>query len=254
MIKINLLPQEMAGARGGGAAAGGSFDAGGSALVAVALLLVFGINITLGGWMFIRYAEAQESLESAKVEAKKVEDQLKATEVKFKDAKSSIERMERLISVAESLDGPERVLWSRKLNMIPILALEGVFVTELNVTRRITEVETPDSIASRNKWEKDKKGPPPEVDKNPVINQTLTMDGLAYVDGGTENQRLEQIIDFYRQLRDKKVKLPFDKEESGFLDGLQQVIDPSGVTATRSEGREVSKFRFTMRAKPVTVK
>lgn len=254
MIKINLLPQEMAGGRPGTAAAGSSFDAGGTAVVALVLLVIFGINIAAGGYLFYTYNEARSKFETTKIEADAIAEELRTTEIKYRDTKSSIERMERMISVAESLDPPDRLLWARKLNMLPLLVPQGIFLTQIDVTREIREVETQASIARRNEWEKARQGPPPEVEKNPVVTQTMNLRGISYAEGGTQNERLEQIITFYRNLQREPVQLPFDDEPTEFLTGFTPNIATSPVSGTTIEGRDVSQFSFTIRTIPREIK
>jgi hypothetical protein len=250
MIKINLLPQEMAGGRGGGQ---GASVGSGAALVTLVLAGIFFANVALGGWLFVIWNKARSEYDTAKAEADKVAKELKETEVQYSATKMSIERMETLVKVADALAPADRLLWSRKLNALPMLTEDGVYLTEMQVLQKVTDKETPESLKRRNEWEKTKKGTPPEIQKVPVFAQTLTLDGLAYVPEGTENQRLDKIITFNKNLKDKKVRLPFDKEESSFLHGFVGIVLVSPVQVTKSDGRDVTKFKFTINTKPVTI-
>lgn len=249
MIKINLLPQEMAGGRASSSGPSG----GGSAIVALVLMLAFGVNILIAGFLYHRYQTAETELKSAKAAEKAALDELKNTEVSYNERRLSLERMEKLIQVADKLDPVDRLLWSRKLNAVPLLIPQGVFLTELNVTQRITETETPESIQRRNDYAKAKKGTPPEVEKVPNISQILTMNGISYVDQGSDTQRLDQINTFYRNLLGKKVKLPFDKEETSFMEGFVPLIEPSPYSASKIEGRDVFNFKFTITTRSITI-
>lgn len=249
MIKINLLPQEMAGGR----AAPGAAPASGSALVALILILVFGIDIVLGGYLFYTHSTSQQRLKDVEARAAAVEESLNEVQSEYNEVQLDMDRMERLIQVAQALDPEDRLLWSRKLNMMPLLIPQGVYLTQIRVTQSVSEVETDESIRRRNEWEKTRKGQPPPVDRVPVYQQTLHMDGVAYIDQGDENQRLAQIIQFHRNLVREEVKLPFDDEESRFLEGFVPNVRPSAVSASTVAGREVSVFTFTVNTKKMKI-
>ncbi|CAN5228595.1 hypothetical protein BH09SUM1_BH09SUM1_11660 [soil metagenome] len=251
MIKINLLPQEMAGGRGG-PAAGGSAGSGG-AMVALVLILIFGVNIAIAAVLLTKTQAAKAALQSAQAEETAAKDELGKTEVAYSERKLDLERMEKLIEVANKLDPPERLLWSRKLNALPIEVPEGVYLTAIQVTQDVKEEETAESISRRNEYEKTKKGTPPVIEKVPNITQTLTMDGISYIDQGSENQRLAQVNQFYRNLLTKKVKLPYDKEPSSFMDGFVDLIEPSPFSTSQLEKRDVLNFKFTLNTRKVTI-
>lgn len=249
MIKINLLPQEMAGGRAGaGAPSGGA----GSALVFMILLIVFVLDAAIAGVLFVNWNKAKSEYESVKKQSDAVAKELKETEVLYSETKSSLERMSKLIAVARALDPPDRLLWSRKLNALPLLVPEGVFLTQVQVKQKVSEKETPESLKRRNEWEKStnkNKGPAPIKEMVPLYQQTLTVDGVAYVQDGTDNQRLQQIVRFQGNLRDGKVKLPFDKETTSFMDGFIPTVIPSPLSGTQLEGRDVTNFKFTINTK-----
>lgn len=250
MIKINLLPQDMSG--GKGAVAGE--QSSGAMLVVLILVFVFGANAALAGYLYMSGNEASRRLVAVEAEHKEITEKLNKQQVTFRANNASLERMKRLISVAEQLDPPERVLWARKLNMLPMLVPDGVFLTELNVTQQSREVETPESIKRRNEWSKKKTGPQPEVERIRNIQQTLLMSGIAYVADGSDNQRLQQINTFYRNLQSKPVKLPFDQEEANFMVGFAGRPDvASAVTTQTFDGRQVSSFSFSLKTKPLQV-
>lgn len=82
----------------------------------------------------------------------------------------------------------------------------------------------------------------------------MTLDGVSHVDQGNPNARLDQITAFFRNLQSRQVTLPFRKETRSFMEGFMPTIDPSPVSSTTIEGREVSRFKFTMRTKSTTIK
>ncbi|HNM47858.1 MAG TPA: hypothetical protein PKH51_12630 [Candidatus Sumerlaeota bacterium] len=256
MIKINLLPQEMAGGRAGGASSSGSGSGG--ALVALVLALIFIVNVAIVGVLFVQYTNAKQRYDTVKAKADKEHAEMTAKQNEYTATQMSYDRMSKIVALDRALDPPDRVLWSRKLNMLPMLVPEGVYTTQLQVVQKASERETQESIKRRNEYEKKKKkgknpGPAPVPEKVPVYAQTMMISGIAYVPGGTENQRLESIVQFNRNLMSSKKKLPFDKAETSFMEGFQTSVRPSAVRSEKRDGRDVQTFTFTINARPVTV-
>jgi Tfp pilus assembly protein PilN len=249
MIKINLLPQEMAGR---GARATRTADDG-QALVALLLIVLLIANLGVGGFFLYERSQAQKQRDIVKAERDKVAEELRKTKIEFDEINSSLENMRRLIELAESLDPEDRLLWSRKLNALPLLVPEGVFLSEIQVVQKITEVETDESVAARTAWARTRRGPQPPVERVPSVTQTLTLKGIAYVEGGTATQRLDQITLFFRNLREKKVRLPFDQAETSFMDGLANIL-PSPVETATLQGRQVNTFTFTLNSRATLIK
>ncbi|MBI1293241.1 hypothetical protein GC173_18710 [bacterium] len=249
MIKINLLPQEMAG-RGGSASSGDS----GGALVALVLALILLLNVGVGAYVLVKRNAALEVLNNEKALAAKVEKDLKETKIEYDEVSANLDGMRKLIELAERLDPPDRVLWSRKLNALPLLAPQGVFLTQIDLTQKITEVDTPESTAAYNEWARRRRGPQPVIEKVPVITQQLVMKGISYVEQGSSTQRLEQYEQFVTNLRAKKVKLPFDTAPSSFMEGLVDLVQLSPFSQSTIQGRDVGNFTVTLNTKPVTIK
>jgi Tfp pilus assembly protein PilN len=255
MIKINLLPQEMIGGAKSSASSGG----GGTALVVLILLLIFGLDIAVGAYLFKLQNDAKQELASVTKEYDGVKKSLDAMEVQYNETRMDIERMEKLIKVAEALDPSDRLLWARKLNMLPSLVPEGVYLTEINVSQKVREKETDESIKARNDYVKAKaankaKGPMPPIVKIPVITQQLDLRAIAYVPDGTSTQRLQQLNAFYKNLQSKDVQVPFDREPKRFMEGFQPVIQPSSLLGKVMDGREVSVFSFTLQTIPLEIR
>ena len=248
MIKINLLPQEMIGGKAAGPSPAGANA--GSLLVTLVLLLLFATNAIVGFLLFSRWSAASTRHTEISIKAKKAKSDLQDTELRYKDTKGSIERMQKLLKVAQQLDPPDRLLWSRKLNMLPYLVPEGVYLTQIAVTQTTREKDSDESVKARNDWAKStdkKKSPqPPPLVKIPVIFQTLTLRGISHVPDGTGVQRLEQITGFHRNMVTQKVQVPFDKEPKSFLDGFINRPVPTSVLGKTLEGREVSVFSYSL--------
>ncbi len=253
MIKINLLPQEMTGGRAGKAASAGSASTG-TALVVMLFLILFVLNAGAATWIYLEYSKAEAEFNAASKEAADLRAKLAATQKQVEAVQLSIQEMEKLIQIASELDPPDRFLWSKKLNILPKVVPEGVYLTQIRVTETIVERETPESLKARQDWQTTREGSPPPVVKMPQFTQTLNLEGVSYVPDGTPGQRLDQIIIFQRQLRDNKVILPFNNLEARFIDGFQGTIDPSApVVADEVSGRDVSKFTFQMVTKPMKI-
>jgi hypothetical protein len=128
----------------------------------------------------------------------------------------------------------------------------GVYITRLQLDEDISEIETPESVARREEWKKQKHEPgeqEPKAVKRPIINQKLTVEAIAY--GNDDPQRLRQIIAFQSVL----ARLKWNREsgkESMFLDGLKtefgQLVQKRDVVG----GVEVMRFGFICEAEPQT--
>ncbi len=256
MIKINLLTQDLAQGPGGGPSAPSSA----TALVTAILVAVFLVNVAIGGGMYYYVSSAQAERDAVRDEANELREELEEMQIVYDERRLDLERMEELIDVAEALDPPDRLLWSRKLNMLPLIVPEGVFLTQIRVNQRVTEVETQSSIERRRAWEQQRgqRGAPqqpPPIERSPVYQQTLVLDGVAYVAGGTDTQRLEQLSLFAQNLRERRVTLPFDTEETAerFIDGFSPNIDPAPAYGSQIEGRDVLVFSFSMETLPMRI-
>lgn len=250
MIRINLLPEELAGAKGADVP---SSENAGALLVAVVLLLLFGANVVLGGYLFMQKRAVESELEQARAEAESIRSTLRETESEYRIARADLERMQELIEVAQALDPADRLLWSRKLNMLPLLVPEGIYLTKIEVSQRVTERETEESIKARNEWMKNKRGDSPAPIRVPVYNQSLNLEGIAYVPDGLDTQRLDQVIRFIRALQEEPVKLPFEAEPTRFMENFRPKIDYAPLSQTTVAGRDVTVFRFNLTANPMAI-
>lgn len=251
MIKINLLPEEMAAGKEGRQA---TFSENpGSLLVAVVLLVIFSANAAVGGYLLITKSSAENRLEMAKSESERIKASLSETESLYRTEQADLRRMERLISVARSLAPADRLMWARKLNMLPLLVPEGVYLEMIEVSQNVNERETEESIRRRNEWMRNKRGQSPPVERVPVYNQTLRLQGIAYVPDGTDTQRLSQLLEFFRALAEKQVQLPFENEPTSFMKNFRTNVNLFPMTQKRVAGRDVTEFRVDLQARPMTI-
>lgn len=255
MIKVNLLPQDMA--RGGGGAAAGGASGGASASNeggAVALVIMLLVLVILGGgsyYLYSQYNEAKTAHAAAKAESEKVKRELDQLKAEWEEIERDLQVMRNQIAVIETLDPEDRLLWTKKLNLLPMLVPENVFLTEILVTEKVEEKETDDSIKAYAEWNKTKKGPAPLRVKQPIIRQTLSLSGVAYSPNNRSDERLERITEFIRNLQESQAELPFDGKSYGFLEGMRPTINYSDIKQGTAGGREVLSFRFNIEANPI---
>lgn len=252
MIKINLIPEEMASGKEGGQAV--FTESSGSLLVAAVLLVLFAANAAMGGYLLVTKRSSEARLAEVKAEAETIKSTLRETESLYRTEQADLRRMERLISVARSLAPADRLMWARKLNMLPLLIPEGVYLEMIEVSQTVNERETDESIRRRNEWMKNRRGESPPVERVPVYNQTLRLQGIAYVPDGTDTQRLSQLLEFFNALAEKQVRLPFEQEPTTFMTNFRRGVNLFPITQKRVAGRDVTEFRVDLTARPMTIR
>ncbi|MCB2153982.1 hypothetical protein KQI84_03795 [bacterium] len=249
MIRINLLPQETAADVRGAAK---TSETSGTMVVALILIIAFAVVLGGGGWIYNYRSSELKRTARVKAEAKKVADELKDMKTQYAEVQDSMTALRNQIAVLKALDPENRLFWARKLNILPMLVPEGVFLTNIRVVEDVKEVETAESRARYAAWAKKKKGPAPSRVMKPVIKQKLDMEGVSYVENGTSDQRLQLIIDFYRSLENNKVEVPFSGEQVGFMEHFEPNIAFSPFEAAKISNRQCSKFKFTLISQPLT--
>lgn len=253
MIKINLLPQEITGGKGGAQAAQSS-PGDSKALVVFVLVLLFAANAAGGFWMFKQRSESIARTKSLDEQSKGLKAQLAKRQQEYQELKASLDTLTNQIAVLKSLDPEDRLFWAQKLNMLPLLVPDGVFITKLQISENVEQKETVASQKKYQEWtQKGSKGAPPAHQTKPSITQILDVYGVSYVSGNATSQRLNQILEFLRALQGKMVKLPFSKDkELSFMDHFNEDVTFSPFELGQVGNREVSTFRFTFKSKPIT--
>ncbi len=249
MIKVNLLPQPQARKRGAKAAAA---PAAGGALVTLVLVLAYAVVIGVGFLVFYGKYQSDKALEAARAAKTAVKADIDKLEKEYQDLKTIKALYENQLEVLNALDPPERLLWAEKINLLPQLVPEGIYLTRVLVTEEVKEVETADSLRKKREWEEGgRRGPRPPTVKKPVIKQTLTLEGVAYVEGTqSDKKRLQVFIDFVNNLKEREAVVPFTQKKKGFMEFFEDVVyEPfsSDVLA----GREVSRFVLKLRTRPL---
>lgn len=252
MIKVNLLPQDVAVA-GRGAARPLSGPVSGGAVVALTLVLAY-VLVSIIGFMVV-YARIQSdnAVKSAQQEHQAVVDKIATLEKNYKDLKTARALYENQLEVLNALDPKERLLWCEKFNLLPQLVPEGVFLTRIKVDEEVREVETAESLRRQQEWQRaGSRGARPPVVKKPQIRQTLTLEGVAYIEGGQSDRRLELIIAFLNSLRSKEAIVPHTKNPKSFMENFEgQDVTWDPIIGDTVGGREVSRFVFKLKTKPM---
>ena len=252
MIKVNLLPQELLGK---GPAKAASSSEGGFliGLVTVAVIIVVA---SIFGYSEVTKSKADDLKRKAEADLKKQDADLKALREEYRKIEEGLFVMQNQKAVLEALDPVDRLLWSKKLNMLPLLVPENLFLTDIVVKEKVTEEETPESIKAGQDWVAGgKKGVAPPKQKIPIINQSMEITGLAYSPENKSEDRLRRITLFRTNLERSDVKIPYTGENEKFITGFQRGvgIGISPIELTAIEGRDVSKFTFTIAVEPVKI-
>lgn len=252
MIRINLLPNEgKAKAGGRRAAAGAKAGAPSPAAPKAAAILLVGLVAAI---FFIYQSHGAVSKAKSNVSAltdkktklgKSVDD----LALEAGDIEEKLEILSYQTDILNSLDPPDRILWSQKLAMLSELIPADVFLTELDVEEQVKEVEIPASVEKQKKWEADgKEGTKPEVVRQPVITYSMTMRGLA--DGPSATEQFDNVLKFNKALVDFKTK-DNHGQEVGFMTGFRPDIDIRSIESTLFEKQyPVTEFEFVLRTVP----
>lgn len=253
MIKVNLLPPEI-GKRPSAAAA----KARSGPTVApyfAGLILLYGAALYGAFWAYQTGETAKEEFRKATSERDKKKAEVQRREQEFEANNLLSQEIEEKYAVVQALGPENRIYWSEKINMIARARMNlAVYITKLDLTEKIEELETEESIRRRKAWEEQpapkgkQKGTPPAAIKTPVINQTLTIEAIAY--GTDSSQRLMQIRSFYENLRAFEWKRK-SGEVARFMDKIQPDFEALPQKMDRVAGVDVMRFGFKIFALPL---
>ncbi len=251
MIKINLLPPELAGKKKAQRISTGPAPSFLSFLILIPVYL-----ITLGIVYKIYDAKitSAKTVDNAQKKLERLKKQKVEQEQKFKDLKETYSILNDQIEILRSLDPPDRLLWSEKLNMLSELIPKGIFITSMKLSEKVEQIETAESKRRQVEWNaqgKNKKGPAPEVIKKPVARQTFEMSGVAYTDKPGSEEKLDLIVKFYQSLKDFQTT-NHKGQVRKFMDNFNPKVNFKDLQETKILDRSVYKFTFIMTTKPVT--
>lgn len=271
MIKINLLPPEVQGKGPKRAAAAGpkTPSPGGSAAPTLAIALVavvfFG-GVAFGAYyVFSTISGSNREVQDLNRKVKRLEKTYEEKIDKYREQFSNWERWKDQEEILQVLMPRDRVLWSRKINMISNAIPEGVFVTEIEVQEEVRMVETQRSIKRRQTYETRKKrlmeeykndaakvaaelGPEPEEVKKPEITQIMIISAVAA--GVTSNDRFDRMLAFQRALEGYRMQ-GLKGETHRFMDGFRDEIEFGDMEATVLDGVPVWSFGFRLTTRPM---
>lgn len=255
MIRINLLPSDGTGrtvARRGARKS--------AAPKAGVMPFVIGLVALIGGSLYggyVVYAWEQSYVNKSialKNDVRKKKKDVEDRQDKLREELAQSEEIESKYEVAQALSPNNRVYWSEKLNMIAQARTElAVYVVKLQLDERIDELETQESIARREDWRRNRQRnqqqgiPEPKQVKRPVINQTLTIEAVAY--GNNSPQRLTQIRRFQETLK-ALTWSRHDGKTVNFMDGMKPEFEQMPQRIDQLAGVEIMRFGFKVAAEP----
>lgn len=250
MIKLNLLPQEYTAKSAAGAPAGP--PQGGAVMVGTILAAIFLILLGIGGMIFWQLIQSNAAVANAKAQYTKVDAERKGLLEKFNEIKELEDALKNQVAVLDSLNPADRIYWAKKMNMLPSVVPDGVYLTDLKLTEKTQEVETKASRQAQADYAKQrgKKGAPPARQTRTIITYQMTMSAVAYVPEGTSDARLALIIQLLKNMQDKEVKIEFDNSTSRFLDGMDQRVVLSQIIGSTIAKRDVSQVTLTLNTLP----
>jgi len=251
MIKINLLPPEMAKSkreRVGIAAIPSSATPFVAVILIVAYIIVGAFAYRIINAKRIRDNEVKQLTQEREKLKKEVQDK----QVKFRELMELKTLVTNQLEILGALDPPNRLYWSEKMNMLADLVPKGVYLTNITVSEQIAETETEASKQRRATWvQSGSKGAAPPVIKKPVITQTLNIAGITWSDD--PEQRLQLIIRFHDAMKNYSY-VGHNNQERHFMDNFENLIriDPTYVDSVSA--RTINRFRLILRTKPFTSK
>lgn len=245
MIKINLVPPEFAGKRRKEkiAAPKPSF------IVTLVLVGLAALVVCEGVLVYRARAASEKALKAAISERDDMQKKIEALEGEYKALKEIKDLVANQIEILHSLNPPDRLLWSEKLNMLADLIPPNVYITDLRMTENVENVETLESKTRRAEWEKaGKEGTPPAVVKKPIIKQSLQITGITFAENS--EKRLQLVLDFLNALQRYSYRAP-GGEVRRFMDNFDDLIKIVKIPTVLVQGVEVSQFTIVITSQPL---
>lgn len=250
MIKLNLLPQEYTAKAAAGAPAGP--PQGGSVMVGAILAAVYIVILGLAGLIFWQLMKSNAEVQEAKATYAKVDTERKKLLEEFNEIKELEDALRSQVAVLDSLNPKDRIYWAKKMNLLPSIVPDGLYLTDVKLTEKTQEVETKASRDAQAAYAKQrgKKGPPPPRQMRTIITYQVVMNVVAYVPDGTSDARLALIIQLLNNMQDKDVRVEFNNTTERFLDGMDKRVQISKIEQATIANREVSKVTLTLNTLP----
>lgn len=246
MIKINLVPAELAGKkrRERIAAPKPSF------IVTLVVIGLFVVVVCEGLLVHRAKAASDKALKAAISESDEVKGKIDGLEGEYQSLKEIKALVANQIEILNSLNPTNRLLWSEKLNMLADLIPPNVYITDLLMTESVENVETLESQQRRAEWEKaGKKGTAPSVVKKPVIKQSLRITGIAFAENS--ERRLQLVLDFLNALQQYSYRTA-SGETRRFMENFDDFVKIVNIPTVVIQGVEVSQFIFVITSRPLS--
>ncbi|MCL5270632.1 MAG: hypothetical protein M1457_08815, partial [bacterium] len=241
MIQINLLDQNTQRGKGRAKApaamtpamGGEKTGQGGGPLVLIVALIMVALNGYVGWCVYAKVAQSRAGLSDLRKNAKatqaKIDSQLKEADQWRHYREVVLNQMD----VLRSLDPPNRILWSEKVNMLANLMPSEIFLDRIEVVEETKMVQTEQSKEAHKKWEnaldKETRGPEPEKVEKPIITYKMSLTGLAT---GSDNvQQARNMLKLQDALRNYSV-VDQNGQTRRFMDGFLPDIDYGQVKTT----------------------
>jgi hypothetical protein len=247
MIKINLLPPEMAKFKKEPVKVF-KVPSSTTPIVILVLIIVYIAVFSIVYSVVHKKLKNDREVSTLQAERETLKKDVESKQKQFKDLIGLRTILASQMEILKALDPPNRLLWAEKINMLAEIVPPGVFITNLDVSENIREQETQESMKIREAWIKGgKKGAePPQINK-PIVTQTLAIEGITWADAA--DQRIQLIMKFHDAMRNYG-KRGMDGSTRRFMDNFQDIkIDATYLD--RVGGRNVNHFKLILTSKPL---
>ena len=248
MIKINLVPAELAGKKRRQKIAAPKP----SLIVTLAIVGIFALVVCEGLLMYRAKTASDNTLKTATSEHEEVKGKIDGLEGEYQSLREIKMLVANQIEILNSLNPTNRLLWSEKLNMLADLIPPNVYITDLLMTESVNNVETLESQQRRAEWEKaGKRGTAPSVVKKPVIKQSLRITGITFAENS--EKRLQLVVDFLNALQEYSYRTA-SGETRHFMENFDDFVKIVNIPTVVVQGVEVSQFIFIISSRPLSSK
>ncbi|MCE5228108.1 hypothetical protein LLG95_00745 [bacterium] len=250
MIQINLLDSAQS-KNHKRAVVDKPMPAGGVSFVVIAaVILMIALNGAVGWTCWSAISDSSNKYEAVAAKYKKVQGQIDSKMKTADEVRKFREVVSNQMDVLRTLDPPDRILWSQKINMLASLIPSDVFIDEVRINEDVQMVETEASRKAIETWKKSndqKKGAQPKQVFRPVLRYHLTLSGLAM--GEDHDAQNNNVMAFQRALNEYQTTDAVGHAHR-FMDGFQQEMQFEVIKGEVYEGVAVNKFVFKLTTVP----
>jgi len=210
----------------------------------IATIILALIPIFIGYKKYSKVKEVINRVEEEKNKKTTFDKDLNELKKKSAAVKEVIDTLRNQVEIITRLTpGESGIYWSEKLDYLSDLIPENIYILNLKITETVKEVETQESVKTRQDWEKNKKvGAPPKKQTRPLIEQRLIVTCIAQAEERENRIRLmttfQDAMKNHTTIRNGKARR--------FMDNLQDLISISGIKTVNSYGVECGQFTITL--------